>query len=76
MYQKSSVKENMLIYHFWENTLKRTMFLSKMLIHLHIIIHYMVEDNIFAVIVYSLLAQKKYEKGMLNIALKLMVKSQ
>ena len=36
----------------------------------------MVEDNIFAVIVYSLLAQKKYEKSMLNIALKLMVKSQ
>ena len=36
------------------------------------IIVYIVEENIFAVIVYKFLVQKKYQNVILNIALKLM----
>ena len=39
---------------------KKTMFLSKILIPSCMIILYMVEENIFVVIVYKLLVQKKY----------------
>ena len=49
------------------------MFLSKILIHLCMVIHYMVEGNIFAGIVCKLSAQKKYQNFILKIALKLMV---
>ena len=39
---------------------KGTMFLSKILIHLCMIIHYTMEENIFVIIVYKLLVRKKY----------------
>ena len=48
-------------------------FLSKNLIHLWMIIHYIVEENIFVFIVYKLLAQKKYSNFVLKITLKLML---
>ena len=37
------------------------------------IIHYIVEENIFLIIVYTLLLRDKYQSVILNIALKLMV---
>ena len=39
---------------------KNTMFLSEILINLCMVIHYIVEENIFAVIVCNLLAPKEY----------------
>ena len=42
---------------------KGATFLSKVLIHSRIIIHYTVEENIFVVIVYTLLVLKKYRKA-------------
>ena len=41
--------------------------------HLCMIIHYIVEENIFAVIIHKLLVQKKYENVIFKIALKLVV---
>ena len=49
------------------------MTLSKTLICASLIMHYPVEDNIFALIVYKLLVQKKYQNVMLKIALKVML---
>ena len=43
-----------------EKEKRDTMFLSKILIRSCMIIHYIVEENIFAVIVYKLVVQKKY----------------
>ena len=39
---------------------KSTMFLSKALVHSGMIIHYIVEENIFVVIIYTLSLQKKF----------------
>ena len=61
MYQKNVVKKNLLIYCYKEKKERDTMFLSKILILSCIkIILYIVEENIFVVIVYKLLVQKKY----------------
>ena len=49
------------------------MLLSNISIHLCMPIHEIVEEIIFAVIVYKLLQQKKYQNAILKIALKLMV---
>ena len=52
---------------------KKTMFLSKISIHLGIMILYTIEKKIFfAVVLYKLLVQKKYENVILKTALKLM----
>ena len=50
------------------------MLLSKILIHLCTTIHYIVEENIFVVIVDEFLVQKTCQHVMLKIALKSMVK--
>ena len=49
------------------------MLLSKILIHLCMIIHYIVEENIFVEIVYKLLEQQKILNVMLEIISKLNV---
>ena len=51
MCQKNALKKHMLIYYWKEKKVKCTMFLLWILIHLCIIIHYIVEDNTFDVIV-------------------------
>ena len=40
--------------------MQKAMFLSKILIHSCMIIHYIAEENIFAVIIYHILVQKNY----------------
>ena len=52
---------------------KNTIFLPKISIHLCMIIHDIIEENIFVVIVYVLSLQKKFQSDMLKIALKLML---
>ena len=52
---------------------KGTMFLLKILVHLCTIIHDLVEEKFFVVIVSQLLVLKKYKNVVLKIALKLMV---
>ena len=54
---KNASKKNMLL--LIEEEGKNTMFLSKILIHLCMIIQYIVEENICVIIVYKLLVQKK-----------------
>ena len=49
------------------------MFLSKTVTHLHIIIPYIMEENIFVDIVYKVLEQQKNWNVILEIALKLVV---
>ena len=50
------------------------MFLSKISIHSCVIIHYILEETIFAVVVCQLSEQQKNHNVLLKIALKLMVK--
>ena len=52
---------------------KIIIFLSKTSVHLSMITHYLVEENIFAIIVYKPLAQKKYWNFILMIAGKLIL---
>ena len=52
---------------------KNTLVLSKILIPSCIIIHYIVEENTFAFIIYKYLVQKKYQNVKLKAALKLMI---
>ena len=59
-YQIYVSKKKMLIYYWQKKNAKSTIFLSKILIHSCMIIHYIAEENIFAVIVYHLLVQKNY----------------
>ena len=67
------MKKNMLIYYWYEKKAGSTMFLSKILIHLCMTIHYIVGKNIF-VVIYKLLVQRIYRNIILKIDLKVMVK--
>ena len=58
-YQKS-VKERV-IYYQDEKKERDTMFLPNILVRSCVIIHYIVEESIFALFVDKLLVQKKYE---------------
>ena len=49
------------------------MFLLQILIRASMSIHYILEKNIFAVIVYKLSVQKKYQNAILKAALELVV---
>ena len=60
MYQKNIVEKNMLIYYSYEKNERDTMFLSQILILSCMIILYTVQKNIFVIIVYKLLVQKKH----------------
>ena len=60
MYQKNIVEKNMLIYYSYEKNERDSMFLSQILILSCMIILYTVQKNIFVIIVYKLLVQKKY----------------
>ena len=60
MYQKNIVEKNMLIYYSYEKNERDTLFLSQILILSCMIILYTVQKNIFVIIVYKLLVQKKY----------------
>ena len=50
MCQKNALKKNILIYWFIYFVERHVMFLSKILINLCMIIHYIVEKNVFVVI--------------------------
>ena len=58
---KNAVKINMLIHYWYENKAKGTMFLSNILICSCMVIHYIVAENIFVVIVFKLLGQHTIE---------------
>ena len=73
MYQKCSEDRNIDLLLIGE---VGTMFLSKILIHSCMIIHYITEGNIFVVIVYDLLQQQKNWNVILKITLNLMVKKE
>ena len=73
MHQKIVTKKNMLIYYWQKKNAKGTMLVLKVSMRSCMTILYMVEGNIFPVIVYKLSAQKKYLNVILKIALKLMV---
>ena len=47
------------------------MFLSKILIHSSVTIYYIVEENNFVVIVYTLLVRQKYYKSNVNDSFKI-----
>ena len=54
-------REEKYMYQIKKNVIKKkTLFLSKVLIHLCMTILNIVEENIFAVIVYKLLVKRKY----------------
>ena len=59
MYQNNFVEKNAHLLLIGEGE-KNTMFLSKVLIRSCMIIHFIVEENIFVVIVYMLLLQKNF----------------
>ena len=59
MYQKNIVEKNMFYYSYEKNE-RDTMFLSQILILSCMIILYTVQKNIFVIIVYKLLVQKKH----------------
>ena len=69
MYQQNAIKINILIYYWLDKKTKGTIFLSKILIYSCIIMHYIVEENIFVAIAYKLLEQTKKWNVILNIAL-------
>ena len=73
MCQKTVLKKNILIYCCFKKKTEGTMLLLKSLIHSYMIIHYTVEENIFNIIVYKVLAQRKCENVISMIGLKLMV---
>ena len=73
MCQKTVLKKNILIYRCFKKKTEGTMLLLKNLIHSYMIIHYTVEENIFNIIVYKVLAQRKCENVISMIGLKLMV---
>ena len=54
------MKKNMLIYYELEKKERDTMFLSKISLLSCMIMLYIVEENIFVVIVHKLLVQRKY----------------
>ena len=56
----------MLIYYQQRRKTKDTMFLSKILIHSRIAIFYIMEKNIFIVIVYRISVQKKHSNVLLK----------
>ena len=60
MHQKDVVKKKKLINYCWEKNERDTMFLLKIQIYSCMIILYIVEENIFVVIIYKLLVQKKH----------------
>ena len=66
------MKKNMLIYYQQKKKEREVIFLSKILIRSNVIIHYILEENIFVVNVYKLLVQKKHLNFVSETALKLM----
>ena len=70
---KICCEKNMLIYYWKEKKAKCNILLSKILVQLCVIINYIMEGNIFVIIGYKLLVQKKYYNVISKIALKLMI---
>ena len=60
MYQQKCFEKKHVDLLLIKKKVKGTMFLSKILIHLYMIINCIFEKNIFAVVAYKLLVQKKY----------------
>ena len=72
--QKHIVKTNMLIYYCYEKNAEDTRFLSKISTYSCMITHYIMQKNIFVVIVYKLLEQQKHWNVILKkTALKLKI---